>query len=137
MCSKNIQTALLYTFMALRSIPAVEWLPLGYACIVQQTAEISYAEKCNLQVVVMAIIIGSLFSGQKPAALNARNYFGVSFLAMMFLSMGAMPEMGITFANKPCAPQHPLLHKPPVLSTLLCTALEFYACTLACAHGTR
>ncbi len=52
----------------------------------------------------MALIIGSLFSGQKPTAADARNYFGVSFLSMMFLSMGAMPEMGITFASKPCAP---------------------------------
>ncbi|BDA47962.1 ABC transporter G family member 36 [Coccomyxa sp. Obi] len=54
-----------------------------------------------IQVVVMAFIIGSLFNGQRPTALDARNYFGVSFLSMMFLSMGAMPEMGITFANKP------------------------------------
>lgn len=52
----------------------------------------------------MALIIGSLFNGQRPTAAAARNYFGVSFLSMMFLSMGAMPEMGITFANKPCAP---------------------------------
>ncbi|CAL8463057.1 g2591 [Coccomyxa elongata] len=54
-----------------------------------------------IQVVVMALIIGSLFNGQRPTAAAARNYFGVSFLSMMFLSMGAMPEMGITFANKP------------------------------------
>ena len=52
----------------------------------------------------MALIIGSLFNGQKPTAEDARNFFGVSFLSMMFLSMGAMPEMGITFASKPCAP---------------------------------
>ncbi|KAK9907686.1 hypothetical protein WJX75_008105 [Coccomyxa subellipsoidea] len=54
-----------------------------------------------IQVVVMALIIGSLFNGQKPTAEDARNFFGVSFLSMMFLSMGAMPEMGITFASKP------------------------------------
>lgn len=67
---------------------------------------------CALQVVVMALIIGSLFNGQRPTAAAARNYFGVSFLSMMFLSMGAMPEMGITFANKPCAP--PLPSKCPL-----------------------
>lgn len=60
----------------------------------------------------MALIIGSLFNGQKPTAEDARNFFGVSFLSMMFLSMGAMPEMGITFASKPCAPTAP----PPLLA---------------------
>lgn len=49
----------------------------------------------------MALIVGSLFAGQGHQALEARNYFGVAFLAIMFLSMGAMPELGITFGNKP------------------------------------
>lgn len=65
----------------------------------------------------MALIIGSLFNGQRPTAAAARNYFGVSFLSMMFLSMGAMPEMGITFANKPCATSF-----LPMSSSLACSA---------------
>lgn len=49
----------------------------------------------------MSLIVGSLFSGQGHDPSEARNYFGVAFLAIMFLSMGAMPELGITFGNKP------------------------------------
>ena len=55
----------------------------------------------HVQVVIMALIVGSLFSGQGHDPSEARNYFGVAFLAIMFLSMGAMPELGITFGNKP------------------------------------
>ena len=55
----------------------------------------------SAQVVIMALIVGSLFSGQGHDPSEARNYFGVAFLAIMFLSMGAMPELGITFGNKP------------------------------------
>ena len=36
----------------------------------------------------MALIVGSLFSGQGHDPSEARNYFGVAFLAIMFLSMG-------------------------------------------------
>ena len=49
----------------------------------------------------MALIVGSLFSGQSHDPADARNFFGVAFLAIMFLSMGAMPELGITFGTKP------------------------------------
>ena len=55
----------------------------------------------DVQVVIMALIVGSLFSRQGHDPSEARNYFGVAFLAIMFLSMGAMPELGITFGNKP------------------------------------
>ena len=55
----------------------------------------------HLQVVIMALIVGSLFSGQSHDPADARNFFGVAFLAIMFLSMGAMPELGITFGTKP------------------------------------
>jgi hypothetical protein len=55
------------------------------------------------QVTAMSLITGSLFSNQKDTASDARNFFGVSFLGILFLSMGAMPEMAITFSYKPCA----------------------------------
>lgn len=48
----------------------------------------------------MSLIVGSLFSGQGHNTSDARNFFGVAFLAVMFLSMGAMPELGITFEMK-------------------------------------
>ncbi len=62
------------------------------------------SEGVRSQVVVMSLIIGSLFGNQHATPGDARNFFGVSFLSIMFLSMGAMPEMGITFSYKPCAP---------------------------------
>ena len=59
----------------------------------------------------MSLIIGSLFSGLKDTAIDARAFFGISFLSIMFLSMGAMPELGITFSNKPCALALYILHR--------------------------
>jgi hypothetical protein len=55
------------------------------------------------QVVVISVIIGSLFAHLPVDANDARSYFGISFLSIMFLSMGAMPELGLTFQHKPCA----------------------------------
>ena len=52
------------------------------------------------QVVIMSLIIGSLFSNQGHTPNNARAFFGVSFLSIMFLSMGAMPELAITLSMK-------------------------------------
>lgn len=53
-----------------------------------------------IQVVIMSLIIGSLFSNIAKTATGARSYFGVSFLSIMFLAMGAMPQLATTFANK-------------------------------------
>ena len=86
-------------------------LPTGSAPMVQDQAEpfpiLGQAHApytgthLHLQVVIMALIVGSLFSGQSHDPADARNFFGVAFLAIMFLSMGAMPELGITFDTKP------------------------------------
>ena len=54
------------------------------------------------QVVVISVIIGSLFANLPHVGNDARSYFGISFLSIMFLSMGAMPELGLTFQHKPC-----------------------------------
>lgn len=48
----------------------------------------------------MSAIIGSLFSAQGHTLTDARDFFGVSFLSVMFLSMGAMPELAITLSMK-------------------------------------
>ncbi|KAK9829450.1 hypothetical protein WJX72_005937 [[Myrmecia] bisecta] len=53
-----------------------------------------------IQVAVMALIIGSLFAGLAHTASVARSYFGVSFLSVMFLAMGAMPQLSIGFFTK-------------------------------------
>ncbi|DBB03271.1 TPA: hypothetical protein ACH3X3_010666 [Trebouxia sp. C0006] len=53
-----------------------------------------------IQVVIMSLIIGSLFSGIQKTATGSRAIFGVSFLSIMFLAMGAMPQLATTFMNK-------------------------------------
>lgn len=53
-----------------------------------------------IQVVVMSLIIGSLFSGIDKTATGSRAIFGVSFLSIMFLAMGAMPQLATTMTNK-------------------------------------
>ena len=53
-----------------------------------------------VQVVIMSLIIGSLFSGIDKTAQGSRAIFGVSFLSIMFLAMGAMPQLATTFMNK-------------------------------------
>ena len=56
---------------------------------------------CRLiQVVIMSLIIGSLFAGIQKTATGSRAIFGVSFLSIMFLAMGAMPQLATTFMNK-------------------------------------
>ena len=57
----------------------------------------------SVQVIIMSLIIGSLFSNQSYTPNDARDFFGVSFLSVMFLSMGAMPELAITLSMKGCA----------------------------------
>ncbi len=54
-----------------------------------------------VQVTVMGLIVGSLFSNQQNVPSDARNFFGVSFVAIMFLSFGAQPELSICFGMKP------------------------------------
>lgn len=48
----------------------------------------------------MSLIIGSLFSGIDKTATGSRAIFGVSFLSIMFLAMGAMPQLATTMTNK-------------------------------------
>lgn len=69
-------------------------------------AEHSFPSRCSglgapVQVTVMGLIVGSLFSNQGHAPSDARNYFGVTFVAIMFLSFGAQPELSICFGMKP------------------------------------
>ncbi|KAG2432130.1 hypothetical protein HXX76_009056 [Chlamydomonas incerta] len=53
-----------------------------------------------VQVVVMGLITGSLFFQLGTEVSDARSYFGVSFLAVMFMAMGAMPALPVTLATK-------------------------------------
>ena len=48
----------------------------------------------------MSLIIGSLFGGIDKTATGSRAIFGVSFLSIMFLAMGAMPQLATTMTNK-------------------------------------
>ncbi|KAK9807392.1 hypothetical protein WJX73_000014 [Symbiochloris irregularis] len=53
-----------------------------------------------IQVLVISLVIGSLYSSQSHNSNTARNFFGVGFLSIMFLSMGAMPELAIMLELK-------------------------------------
>ncbi|KAG2439064.1 hypothetical protein HYH02_006591 [Chlamydomonas schloesseri] len=53
-----------------------------------------------VQVIVMGLITGSLFFQLGDSVTDARAYFGVSFLAVMFMAMGAMPALPVTLATK-------------------------------------
>ena len=55
----------------------------------------------SVQVTVMGLIVGSLYSNQGHDPSDARNYFGLSFVAIMFLSFGAQPELSVCFDMKP------------------------------------
>ena len=48
----------------------------------------------------MGLITGSLFFQLGTSVSDARAYFGVSFLAVMFMAMGAMPALPVTLATK-------------------------------------
>ena len=48
----------------------------------------------------MGLITGSLYYQMKPIANNARNFFGVGFLAVMFTAMGQLPQLAITMHTK-------------------------------------
>ena len=51
----------------------------------------------------MGLIIGSLFGGTAKTTTGARSFFGVSFLSIMFISMGAMPQLATTLMSRGCA----------------------------------
>lgn len=53
-----------------------------------------------MQVVIISLIIGSLFSHQQHTQDHARAFFAVSFLSVMFLAFGSMPELAITLSMK-------------------------------------
>ena len=58
----------------------------------------------------MGLIIGSLFGGTAKTTTGARSFFGVSFLSIMFISMGAMPQLATTLMSRGCAAISPAQH---------------------------
>ena len=59
----------------------------------------------------MGLIIGSLFGGTAKTTTGARSFFGVSFLSIMFISMGAMPQLATTLMSRGCAAGCPTQHQ--------------------------
>ncbi len=59
-----------------------------------------------VQVIVVGLIVGSLFSHLGHTPDRARSYFGVSFLCIMFLAMGSAIQMAIIMQTKGCAALH-------------------------------
>ncbi|GAB4819215.1 hypothetical protein N2152v2_006261 [Parachlorella kessleri] len=53
-----------------------------------------------VQTTVMGLIIGSLFNGIEPTAVDGRNVLAVCAQSVVFLSMSSMPQMGLVFSTK-------------------------------------
>ena len=88
----------------------------------------------------MGLIIGSLFGGTAKTTTGARSFFGVSFLSIMFISMGAMPQLATTLMSRGCAAVSPaqhlhavsLLRCRSVLLMLLCSGEQpHFTCYIA------
>lgn len=58
------------------------------------------------QVIIMGLIIGSMFWNLQPSQNAAREFFGVSFLSIMFIAFGSMPQAQFIFQTKRSGPRH-------------------------------
>eukprot|EP00892_Ulva_mutabilis_P008760 jgi/Ulvmu1/6256/UM028_0114.1 len=54
-----------------------------------------------VQVIVIAFMIGTLWFDLGVSALNARSFTAVSFMSILFLSLGAMPQLNAVTISKP------------------------------------
>jgi hypothetical protein len=53
-----------------------------------------------LQVMVVSLMVGSLFFRLGHKVSDARNFHGASFMAVLFMAMGSMPQIGVVMAQK-------------------------------------
>eukprot|EP00877_Chromochloris_zofingiensis_P010755 jgi/Chrzof1/5933/Cz16g21030.t1 len=54
-----------------------------------------------MQVIIIGLFCGSLFFNLGHSPEDARTFLGASFMAVMFMSMGAMPQLALVLASKP------------------------------------
>lgn len=54
----------------------------------------------------MGLLIGSLFWDLERSLQGALPFFGVSFLSILFITMGSLPILAITLENKPVFFKH-------------------------------
>ena len=54
-----------------------------------------------VQVGVIALMIGTLWLQLEVSASNARSFFAVCFMSIMFLAMGQIPQQHVVQATKP------------------------------------
>lgn len=56
---------------------------------------------CNTtQVIVVSLIVGSLFFRLGHGVNDARSFYGAAFMAVLFMAMGSMPQIGVVMAQK-------------------------------------
>lgn len=53
-----------------------------------------------LQVIVVSLMVGSLFFQLGHHVSDARTFYGAAFMAVLFMAMGSMPQIGVVMAQK-------------------------------------
>lgn len=53
-----------------------------------------------LQVIVVSLMVGSLFFRLGHRVQDARSFHGAAFMAVLFMAMGSMPQIGVVMAQK-------------------------------------
>jgi hypothetical protein len=54
----------------------------------------------RLQVIVVSMMVGSLFFRLGHQVQDARSFHGAAFMAVLFMAMGSMPQIGVVMAQK-------------------------------------
>jgi ABC-type multidrug transport system permease subunit len=49
---------------------------------------------------VVSLMVGSLFFRLGHKVNDARNFYGAAFMAVLFMAMGSMPQIGVVMAQK-------------------------------------
>lgn len=55
---------------------------------------------------MIALIIGSMWWNLGVSVLEARSFFGVSFMSCLFLSLGSFPQLSLVRASRPVFFKH-------------------------------
>ena len=59
-----------------------------------------------MQVGVIALMVGTLWLDLAVDAANARSFFAVAFVSIMFLAMGQIPQQNLVQSSKPVFFKH-------------------------------
>lgn len=59
-----------------------------------------------MQIIAVSLMVGSLFFRLGHGVNDARSFFGASFMVILFMSMGSMPQIGVVMAQKGVSLKH-------------------------------